>query len=133
MRWLTLVRTILMLAVLVLAAVGAAVPAYAESAAGSADCGVNEWDGVGFMTKGRTDGMVYTVSHTTHERGCDQTVKIRNLVGTGTAEAYGYPGQEANCQRYGKQDAVNTFRWYFGVTVNPADVRVICGAYAGDD
>jgi hypothetical protein len=124
-------RLILVLALLIVALLPA--PAYAQSAAGSASCGVNEWDGVGFMTKGRTDGMVYSVDHTTRERGCEQTVRIRNLVGTGTDEAYGYPGQESNCQRYGKQDAVNTFRWYFGVQVDPASIQVICSRYSGSD
>lgn len=120
-------RLSIILALLVLAVLPAST--YAQSAGGSADCGVNEWDGVGFMTKGRTDGMVYSVDHTV---GC-KTVRIRNLVGTGTDEGYGYPGQESNCQRYGKQDAVNTFRYYFGVSVHPEDIKVSCGRYSGPD
>lgn len=93
------------------------------------ECGVREWDGVAFMTKGRTDGMVYQVDHTV---GCKRVV-IRNLVGTGRGESYGYAGQEANCQRYGKQDAVNTFNYYWHETVSPDDIAVTCSRYQGPD
>ena len=116
----------LLLILALLAPVLVATPAYASHAP---DCGVNEWDGVGFMVKGRTDGMVYSVDHSV---GCKRVV-IRNLVGTGTDESYGYAGQEANCQRYGKEDAVRTFRYYFHLDVSPGDINVQCGRYAGPD
>lgn len=117
-------RLIFVLALLVLVVLPA--PAYASHAS---ECGTDSWDGVGFMTKGRTDGMTYRADHTV---GCARVVVV-NLVGTGTDEAYGYPGQEANCQRYGKDDVVRTFKYRFHVTVSPDDVTVTCNRYVGSD
>lgn len=128
MRWLRFVQTALMFLVLVLAAVGAAGAVSAShSANGGAECGVNEWDGVGFMNKGRTDGMVFTVDHTV---GC-KTVKIRNMIGTGITEAYGYSGQQAACVAAGQRDAAMTFKYYFDTEIDPSSVKVACSRYAG--
>ena len=105
-------------------------PAYAShSMNGGAECGDKSFDGVANMTKGRTDGMVVTASYST---GC-KSYQYRNLVGTGTAEAYGYSGQEDNCLRVGQTDVARFYRYYFDTEINPADVKVSCSAYSGDD
>jgi hypothetical protein len=107
--------------------------ASAESAGGSADCGVKDIDMVSIMTKGRTDGMVATVNHTEHARGCSQTVKLRTLIGTGRDESYGYPGQASNCELYAREDVSRTFKYYFGVEVDPSSIKVTCSPYNGPD
>lgn len=122
-------RRLSILALLLLAALLPAPASAHHSAGGGADCGVREWDGVAGMTKGRTDGMVYSVDHTV---GCKRVV-LRNLVGTGIGESYGYPGQRETCVRYGREDAANVFRYYFDVEVDPASIAVVCSRYSGAD
>lgn len=92
-------------------------------------CGERVDDSVGAMIKGRTDGMVISVDHRV---GCKHLV-MKNLVGTGRGESYGYSGQEDNCVRYGREQAVNTFALYFDVTVDPSTIEVRCSRYSGPD
>jgi hypothetical protein len=108
-------------------------PALAESAGGSAECGVRDIDMVSVMVKGRTDGMIATVDHTEHARGCSQTVRLKTLIGTGRDESYGYPGQAGNCEFYAREDVSRTFRYYFGVEVDPSSIQVKCSRYVGPD
>jgi hypothetical protein len=70
-------------------------------------CGVAEWDGVNFMTKGRTDGIIYSVDHTV---GCSRVV-LQNISPAGLGEAQGNAGQMARAQKYGKRDAARMFLW----------------------
>jgi hypothetical protein len=111
----------------------AATPALAHHSAaggvGPGECGDLVSDQVSLMTKGRTDGMVVTASYS---HGC-QSYTTRNLVGTSTSESYGYPGQQANCEYFGRQDVVNTFRYYFDTEIDPNDVKVSCSKYTGPD
>lgn len=101
----------------------------AAGGVGPGECGTLVSDQVALMTKGRTDGMVVTASY---KLGC-QSYATRNLVGTGLSESYGYPGQQANCEYYGRQDVVNTFRFYFDTEIDPAQVMVSCSRYSGPD
>jgi hypothetical protein len=96
---------------------------------GGAECGDLVYDGVGQMTKGRTDGMVVSASFST---GC-KSVSYKNLVGTGFTEAYDYSGQRSNCVRYGQEDVARMFRYYFDTEIDPSAVRVTCSKYQGPD
>lgn len=106
-------------------------PVYAHhSLAGGEDCGTRRVDNVVEMTKGRTDGMVVSVDH---QIGCARVI-LRNLVGTGLDESYGYAGQRENCVRYGQQEAAGIFRFYFDIpNVDPSSIPVTCSAYSGPD
>lgn len=134
--------TLFMLALVLVAVLAATVPpdlsapvpvALAHHSAaggvGPGECGDLVSDQVALMTKGRTDGMVVTASYS---HGC-QSYTTRNLVGTGRDEAYGYPGQQANCEYFGRQDVVNTFRYYFDTEIDPSQVKVSCSRYSGPD
>jgi hypothetical protein len=101
----------------------------AAGGVGPGECGNLVSDQVGLMTKGRTDGMVVTASYS---HGC-QSYSTRNLVGSSFSESYGYAGQKENCEYFGRQDVVNTFRWYFDTEINPQDVKVSCSKYTGPD
>jgi hypothetical protein len=101
----------------------------AAGGVGPGECGNLVSDQVGLMTKGRTDGMVVTASYS---HGC-QSYSTRNLVGSSQSESYGYPGQQANCEYFGRQDVVNTFRYYFDTEIDPAQVKVSCSKYTGPD
>jgi hypothetical protein len=92
-------------------------------------CGTAEWDGVNFMTKGRTDGIVYRVDHTV---GCARVV-LSNISPAGHGEAQGNAGQMARAQKYGKRDAARMFLWRFGLVVNPDDITVHTSKYRGED
>lgn len=124
MRRLTLILALLLLAVL-------PARAYAHhSLAGGEDCGTRRVDNVAEMTKGRTDGMVLSVDH---QIGCAHVI-LRNLVGTGIDESYGYAGQRENCVRYGQQEAAGIFTYYFDIkNVDPSSIPVTCSAYSGPD
>lgn len=100
-----------------------------QGGVGPGECGDLVYDSVGLMTKGRTDGMVATASYS---QGC-QSYRLRTLVGTGRDESYGYAGQQSNCEYFGRQDVVNTFRYYFDTEINPDDVKVSCSRYSGPD
>lgn len=105
-------------------------PALAShSMAGGAACGDRTFDGVAEMTKGRTDGMVVTASY---GEGCT-SYRYRNLIGTGRGEAYGYAGQQENCERVGRLDVQNFYRYYFDREIDPSRVTVSCSPYAGPD
>lgn len=119
----------LALLALLLALVMPTVASAHHSAAGGEDCGTLRADAVAEMVKGRTDGMVYAVDH---QVGCKRLI-LRNLVGTGFGEAYDYPGQRANCVRWGQQDAANVYRYYFDTEIDPASVKVTCSRYSGPD
>jgi len=104
--------------------------AYAHhSLVGGADCGTRVADDVGEMTKGRTDSMLITVDHTV---GCKHVI-VRNIVGTGLDESHGYAGQETNCVKYGRDEAVNIFRYYFDTEVDRESIAVKCSRYNGPD
>jgi hypothetical protein len=100
-----------------------------QGGVGPGECGDLVYDSVSQMTKGRTDGMVATASYT---KGC-QSYALRTLVGTGRDESYGYPGQKENCEYFGRQDVVNTFKFYFDTEINLNDVKVSCSRYTGPD
>jgi hypothetical protein len=100
-----------------------------QGGVGPGECGDLVYDSVGLMTKGRTDGMVVSASYS---QGC-QSYRLRTLVGTGLSESYGYPGQQSNCEYFGRQDVVNTFRFYFDTEIDPAQVKVSCSRYSGPD
>ena len=121
MRRLTL--TLVFLAALMLPA-----PADAQSLIGqSKDCGTYRFDGD--LVKGRTDSMIVKVDHT---EGCYRYV-FWTHIGTGIAEGYGYPGQQAACERAGREAAVGHFRWYRGMDIDGSRVQVACSAWAGGD
>jgi hypothetical protein len=100
----------------------------AQSLIGSSkECGTYEFDGD--LVKGRTDGMVVRVDHT---EGCYR-YKFMTIVGTGLTEGYGYPGQQAMCEKAGREAAVGHFRYYRGMEIDPSSVKVSCTNYAGPD
>jgi hypothetical protein len=118
----------LLLSVLLLVVLPSMASAH-HSAAGGAECGTLVEDSVSKMTKGRTDGMVVKVDH---QVGCKHLI-MKNLVGTGRGESYGYAGQEDNCVYAGQIDAANIFRFYFDVDVPPDSISVFCTRYNGPD
>jgi hypothetical protein len=102
--------------------------ASAQSLIGSSkECGTYEFDGD--LVKGRTDGMVVRVDHT---EGCYR-YKFWTIIGTSMTESYGYPGQQAMCERAGREAAVGHFKWYRGIDISPASVRVSCTPWTGGD
>lgn len=105
-----------------------------HSMAGGAECGERSFDAD--LIKGRTDSMLVIVDHTV---GC-KTYHYKNYVG---ADCVGEPCSPASmseriwqaneCQRVGKLDTVNFFRFYFDTEIDPASVRVSCPLYGGPD
>lgn len=128
MRWFTIVRTVLLLLALVLPLIAAAAPVAAQSLIGSnKDCGTYRF--AGDLVKGRTDSMVAKVDHT---EGCYR-YQFMTHIGTSMTESYGYAGQQAMCERAGREAAVGHFKWYRGIDIRPESVRVSCTPWAGGD
>jgi hypothetical protein len=93
------------------------------------DCGTHEWHGEQEMTKGRTDGMVYSVDYSV---GCHHLI-MSNLSPAGRGEAQGNQGQRDRGIRYGQEDAARAFLYYFGIEVDPSTIPVKLTNYNGPD
>lgn len=121
-------RFLLVIAFMLLTATPTLAATAEQSLAGSSqECGTYTFHED--LIKGRTDGMVVHVHHTV---GCF-TYDFTNLIGTGRGESYGYSGQEKTCVEDGVQQTVGHFRYYRGVEIDPASVRVFCSKYVGPD
>jgi hypothetical protein len=100
------------------------VSASAQSLIGSSqECGTYSFEGE--LTKGTTDAMLVKVDH---KVGCF-TYHFWTLIGTSTSESYGWKGQEALCQKAGREAAVGHFRYYRGLDIDPSSVSVSCSRY----
>jgi hypothetical protein len=92
-------------------------------------CGTHEWHGEQLMTKGRTDGVVYSVDQTI---GCGHLI-YSNLSPAGRGEAQGNEGQMQRADMYAREDAVRAFKWLWGIEVDPSEIHVTTHPYKGAD
>ena len=124
-------KRLLAILALLCAAILAPTPAYAHHGMIGAgmECGTYEWDGVGGMTKGRTDGVVYRVDH---QVGCARVI-LSNLSPAGNGEMQGNQGQMDRGVRYGQEDAARTFDYVFHIKVDPSSIPVRLTNYSGAD